>query len=286
MFSRSLELVSVNMALDHGDPEERWRLFETACLELPRRPDIIAIQEVAWEPGAMALNSLRLQLGSDYKLELGHVYEGQEDQKGAAVLTRVPIKTSQTVALKGTKKHAQVVGFGGEGASNLVLANLHLEASPKDELRRAYKLAELVDYLEAGYGLTPQAIAGDFNALPWFPSVRMMRLLGFKSAFEAVHGSEASHTYPTPLSAEEMLTGNFSMPHQFRSLRTAARILSAVGVIGEHQRSASGLTRYPVDFVFTKGTVAPLDAGLIHDDTNGRRPFSDHYGIRTTLQLA
>ncbi len=277
------EVIFVNAALGNGDAEERLGLMADACVAMPGRPevrpDIVAIQEVLLDPGRMALEGLCERLGPEYRLWMAPVYPGKEAEKVVAVVTRLPVERNVMVGYQGRGKRAQIVELQDDNGADLVLANAHMESSPLKEYRRMYKLARLARRLEAKYPGVSQLATIDFNALPGFPSVKLFKALGFVSAYESVYGHEPHHTYPTPLSAEEILAGGYSTPHQFQALTTLASGLKIVGCLPEERQSPSGLIRYTVDTIASRNGPRAVAAGLVYDEAGDVPPFSDHYGL-------
>lgn len=277
-----LEVITANMSLGNGDIEVRYRLFAEACLGLPRKPDIIALQEVALGHGQVALDGLCRRLGSAYDFRIASVYPGKEDEKGVAIVTHIPVSTS-TMYDKHPGKRVQVVKLFDDDGTALVLANVHLESSPHKEGLRKRKIAGLTHFLNEEYTDIPHVLAGDWNATPIFPSVRVAKTVGFESAHEAVHGREPAFTYPTPLSAVELVDGGYSKPRQLRTLQALAIARQAIGCLPPEKRSESGLMRYAIDYIMARNGLRAVEAGLVYDDTTGRPPFSDHYGLRARL---
>lgn len=278
------ELLSVNMSLANGDAEARWHLFGDVCERLEDKPDVIAFQEVAWDPGKKMLEVIRDRLGSAYKISTAPVYEGKEDEKGSAVITRTPIKSEGIVQLPGYQ-YAQVLRLGYRGGGDFALANVHYEAHPWFSKLRVEKSVELTEHLREDFRDMPHVIAGDLNVLPDWAPVRELRERGFRSAYQEANGQEPDHTYPTNLTKEEILEGGYSKPYEFYFLRAAGKILKYSRQLSEDQISPSGLIRYPVDFIMVNGRVPVVSSGLLHDGSNGHRPFSDHFGLRASLDL-
>ncbi len=95
----------------------------------------------------------------------------------------------------------------------------------------------------------PQILTGDMNCDFRNPAIDILKDGGWSDTYGCVHGAEyPGHTY-----------------HAFHGPRYDSKI-------GK------------MDWIFTRGKIAALDAGVITDSLNGRFP-SDHYFVSATLDV-
>jgi endonuclease/exonuclease/phosphatase family metal-dependent hydrolase len=270
-----MNLLTKNMAINNGDVERRYADLTEVIASDP--PDIMLFQEVSVDVGQTALENLVDRLGGDYDIRYAaDTYVARRGKQGLAVVTSLPIVRSESARLQAGGTQPQVVELG-DRSSPLVVTNLHLEASPKKENFRKQKIAELVQQLCDGHGGVRQIIAGDFNALPFFPSVKAMkRTHGYTSAHAAVHGKEPRFTFPA-MNAEQLLHGKFMKPAELEKLQKVARL------IGLFRKFDSDVPQYTIDYVFIKNGLQALAAELVVSKDIYSEPISDHAGIKVSL---
>lgn len=101
----------------------------------------------------------------------------------------------------------------------------------------------------------PQFVTGDFNADASNPCIDVVKAGGWQDTYTVIHGAEEPgityHAFIGPEFATKRSPGNF---------------------VGK------------MDFVFCKGPVKALSAGIIRDNRNGRYP-SDHYFVSAEVTL-
>ncbi len=170
------EVRVVTYNIHHGvGVDRKFDLQRIANVLLAEKPDIIALQEVD--------QNTRRTSGVDQPAELArltdmHVVFGRNIDfdgggYGTAVLTRLPVRSSESVKLKSyyppTKENpeqrgVQVIKLGAKDGPGLVFMCTHLDfRSPDDErMNSALTINELVRKRPH----EPTIIAGDFNAMP------------------------------------------------------------------------------------------------------------------------
>lgn len=268
------KLVTTNMSINNGDVERRYYDFSSYCLSA--QPDILAVQEVSDDFGRPALNSLTKALGPDYIHEYARVYPGQEDTQGVSIVTRLDIKEShiQDFEHGGNKFH--LLRLLVESDRQMILANVHLEAHLFKEILRRRKLASLIDRLNP---YVPQVLAGDFNALANYPSLKQLRRT-YHSAYVDVHGRQPTHTYPTDLGEELLLHGGDANRRQIFAMKLAARVFQKA-----ENRRGSGLPSVVIDHIFLNRYVQAHTAKVIgHDDID--TVHSDHRGLEVAFSVS
>lgn len=264
------------MALDNGDARRRYLGFNDLILARDEKPDIIALQEVAWRPGEASLSALCIKLGSEYKLEVCPVYAGVEDKKGSAIISRHPMTDHRKLDLPAGGKSVQLATIETPEGPQLQIANVHMEASPLKEVTRVKKLTQIIEFLSQNPEFA-HLIVGDFNAERFFPSVRRVKKLGMSSVFDTL-GAKSSPTYPTPLSSKELVGHGYSKPHQLHIMRALGQFIT-----GDFSDD-SGLRKSVVDYIFHNNLVQPISADVL-PETHGGELLSDHRFLAASLLI-
>ena len=170
------EIRVVTYNIHHGEGTDRaFDLPRIAKRMLAERPDIIALQEVDQktrrasgldQPAELArLTGMQVVFGRNIDYDGGGY--------GTAVLTSLPIRSSESVKLKSyypptaenpEQRGVQVIELGENGKTELLFLCTHLDFRPADDERMnsAVTINELVNK----HADTPALIAGDFNATP------------------------------------------------------------------------------------------------------------------------
>lgn len=171
---RELRVITYN--IHHGEGTDgKIDLPRIAKVLLAERPDVVALQEVDQktrraggvdQPAELArLTSMSVVFGRNIDYDSGGY--------GTAVLTRLPVRSSESVKLKSyyasTPQHAeqravQVIELGAPDSSFLLFMCTHLDYRPKDDER--FNSAVTINGLMRKRGDVPAIIAGDFNAMP------------------------------------------------------------------------------------------------------------------------
>jgi endonuclease/exonuclease/phosphatase family metal-dependent hydrolase len=267
------KLITTNMSINNGDVQRRYYYFSQHCLEA--RPDIIAVQEISADEGFQALQGLAAALGHDYKFFYDEVYPDQDTQ-GVGVVTQLEVKDRQIFDTEHGRNQFQVLELLAESDRQLLLANVHMEAHLLLDISRRRKLISLISHLNPD---KPQIIAGDFNAVPRLPSIKLISK-SHRSAHSAVHGHEPSHTYPTDLGEDLLLNNGDANRRQLLAMRLAATIFQK-----PENRRPSGLPRMVVDYAFVNRFVQVKAAAIIgHDEAH--LAHSDHRGLEVDFAIS
>lgn len=274
---KTAEIVSINMAINRGDVEKRYHNLNEYLLEA--RPDIVSVQEVSSDVGYTALRATTQRLGPDYEIKYDTIYPGQENDQGAVIISRLPIRGSYPFSFSDSGNQAQVATLSIASGKNIGLANGHLEAMPWQGAMRRRKGAELSAKLYKMHPDDQQVITIDSNSLPFYPVIRDFKSKhGFVSAYEAVHGKEPEFTYPG-IPAQELLDGEYLKPKEYRFLRTIALARKILLIANQK------LPHYTIDYILTNRPDSPKSAHLVPTQRGLDKAFSDHLGIQATLSL-
>jgi len=162
--------------IHHGEGVDRkFDLERIAKVMLAEKPDIVAVQEVDQktrrasgvdQPAELArLTGMKVVYGKNIDFEGGGY--------GTAVLTNIPIRSSESLKLKSyyapTKENpeqrgVQILELGGENQPSLTFMCTHLDYRPPDDERMNSALT--INELVRQRPNQPMVIAGDFNAVP------------------------------------------------------------------------------------------------------------------------
>lgn len=248
-----------------NNPHGRWSEREPviAAQLAALRPDACAFQEVdrAGSRVAAIVAQANRELGEErYAM---HVMPNPSPTsiKSLAVASALPLLDRSGVDLD-AGDIAFRVGLEADGtAFDVVTTHFLYRPTREGAGIRQRQADQLLEWLAAQDGqVRPTVLVGDFNALPTGATVATIKG-SFRSAYEAVHGTEADITHPTPF---------------VHSLDAQA----AFGVPELPDR------RDAIDYIFVSDTVTVADASLAfdlpaaHDDT--LYP-SDHFGLVARL---
>jgi endonuclease/exonuclease/phosphatase family metal-dependent hydrolase len=164
---------------------------------MAEKPDIVALQEV--DQGTKRASGVdqpaEFERLTGMKVVFGRNIPYDGGGYGTAVLTRLPIRSRESVKLKSfyedTPKHkeqrgVQVLELGKKGEPGLWFLCTHLDFRPPDDERM--NSAETINELIRKRGGEPAIIAGDFNATPESGPIREMtkewKIAGWKDGIE------------------------------------------------------------------------------------------------------
>lgn len=275
-----LVLHTHNLAINNGDVERRMFDFREAMHRI--RPDVILAQEVSSDVGLDALSDLTFELGPDYDMVYSSVYPGQEDEQGVAIISALPILSTQVTNFDGPTNQFQYAELGTK-SDPILASNIHPEAAPQKELLRIQKFREHARTMKAYYNGLKHVIAGDANSLPASPGILWLKhVLGYESAYQQVHGQEPEFTFPC-FDAETLVEGRYIKPNELAMLQKVAQAVYA------KQRLLYGIAPdiplYTTDYVLTKNMPVASTASVLVRGSKDREAISDHAGITISWPL-
>jgi endonuclease/exonuclease/phosphatase family metal-dependent hydrolase len=170
-------------------------------------PDVIGLQEVDLliDQGHWLADRLNLWLGPPYYTAYHQSKSGREAAVQAiAVLTRLTVLEHEGLDYLSMGRVAQrlLLDLGGGVRLDLYNTHLHHPATVAAEQTRCQQARRLLRWMSRHRTL-PQAVVGDFNALPEGRAVALMKR-HFLSAHETAHGHEPDCTWPSPLLAQPL----------------------------------------------------------------------------------
>jgi endonuclease/exonuclease/phosphatase family metal-dependent hydrolase len=170
------ELRIVTYNIRHGEGmDHKIDLERIAKVLNDEKPDIVALEEVdqGTKRASGVDQSAELAKLTGMKAYFGHNIDYDGGGYGTAVLTKLPVRSAESVKLKSfyasTPQHAeqrgvQILELGEKTDPPIWFLCTHLDYRPKDEERMdsAHTINDLVEKQASD----PAIIAGDFNATP------------------------------------------------------------------------------------------------------------------------
>lgn len=160
------------------------------------QPDLVALQEVS-----LPFNNaqwLAEQLDG-YTVYLNRKMGGRALIEGLAILSRLPVHDHQALPLIHQERVAQRIEVE-HGGVRFIFANAHTSVGAL-EMARTWQAKRLLAWLPDD---VPCILCGDFNTLPGFASIKLLKKR-FASAYVVAHGREPAYTIPTPLPSSPTL---------------------------------------------------------------------------------
>jgi endonuclease/exonuclease/phosphatase (EEP) superfamily protein YafD len=229
-------------------------LIETITLI---RPDIAIFEESM--PDAPYLAKLLAALGSEYRAVCAFTNSKKFHQ--VVIVTHLPQEDAQKVNLR-ADNHSGVYITLLWGKQRIGVGAIHSTWKP---MREAHRMVQGSYLRKALKNHDHAIIAGDFNMVPFGPSVQEYYKAGYKSAYKEIHNREAE-SFPTNF-GKTLYTKGYLFGQQFVS------IISGNGKQGG----------YCLDYVFTRGFVA-RNCQLIGTEQVDL-DISDHSGLVADLSL-
>lgn len=187
---------NVHQGFDDGNVPALDALVATIAAEAP---DVVVLQEVTrgWMITQQhdILTVLAERLGMQYAFgpTIGETY-------GNAVLSRVPMTEVRTIAFRreATLRHQP------RGALLFRVAGVLVIATHLDHIdgASAVRVGQVTALLDAWAGASPAIIAGDLNALPFTPEMRMLAGAGFTDLAQAAAAEQP--TFPARAPTERI----------------------------------------------------------------------------------
>ena len=244
-----------------GDGENGWSYRDAYCAEVIRAqtPDIICFQEM-WEPQAdyltpafpafHAFGMVDEPTGRNpvntifYHADSFHLVSA-----GGYWLSERPHVPGSRSWESGYIRLANWVRLADKATgAEFRVVNTHLDVS--SQAAREHQARLLVEDAAAYPVAFPQILTGDMNCDSTNAAIKAIESGGWRDTYAAIHGRDD----PGPT---------------FHAFQGPA-----------FKRESPG----KIDWIFSRGTVAVVDAGIIRDSTGNRYP-SDHYFVSATLAI-
>jgi endonuclease/exonuclease/phosphatase family metal-dependent hydrolase len=197
---REIRVLTYNIR--HGEGmDHKIDLPRIAKVIVAANPDIVALEEV--DQGTKRASGVdqpaEFARLTGMKAVFGHNIDFDGGGYGTAVLTKLPIRSKESVKLKSfyksTPEHheqrgVQVIELGDKGGAGLLFMCTHLDFRPPDDERM--NSAETINGLMRKRGAQLAIIAGDFNANPDSGPIRELakewKIAGWKEGSETEIG--------------------------------------------------------------------------------------------------
>jgi endonuclease/exonuclease/phosphatase family metal-dependent hydrolase len=170
------EIRVVTYNIHHGEGVDgKFDLERIAKVMLAEKPDIVAVQEVDQKTRRSSGVDQAAELArlTGMKVVFGRNIDFEGGGYGTAVLTNIPVRSSESVKLKSfyaptphnpEQRGVQVLELGAKDGPGFVFMCTHLDYRPPDEERMNSALT--INELARKRPNEPMIIAGDFNATP------------------------------------------------------------------------------------------------------------------------
>ncbi len=245
-------VATLNLFNRMGQWELRAPLVIDQLAEL--MPDVIGFQEIdlMLDQGMWIVREInsRLPEGMSYRMKHAASPGLLASIHGIGVLAKIEVVEHEVLDLMTFERTAQRLVLRA-GEREFAFVNTHLHHPPEAEQERVRQAEYLLGWLDRDRRRLPTVIAGDFNAYVQEKTVAMMKSR-YRSAYEAVHGSEPEKTWPTPVNTFD------NSPHG------------------------------TLDYIYVSSEFRILDAGLAFDQPVVGNPElypSDHLGLFARLSL-
>lgn len=267
-------VVTLNMLDDLSRWDARRDVMLTQMNAL--RPDIVALQEVAFQKGKATAQWLAEQLNQQeeppsppYQVHLSPGEKKESAQRRLAVLSRWPVKRNLQIPLDDKNHTAQFLNVRVDGFTILLVNLLFYHEDEKDSDIDEKQIEKLLVFLDEQSYKPPVLICGDFGSTPDSPVIQALRKY-FNSVYHQVHGREPEYTYPTPL------------PQSWQT-QLVGWLESAFG----NQNKNDDVLRVTLDYIFTDPRLYIHDCKLAFDQPsqdNENIYASDHFGLYAQLK--
>ena len=269
-------LVTINILNDLTYWQSRRVLLVEQLSELD--PDLIAMQEVSLHGESSNAHWLSEQLNqlienpektTPYQVSLCKRTGPIAKNEGLAILSRLPVKHSESLDLLSQNRVAQVMSFR-VGDNELILVNGHFFWQPGVSDSRQKQIELLLDFLDTQPVDQPVVVCGDFNGIPGTPAIERMRQY-FDSAHTFVNKHEPEYTCPTPLPQSKRV-----------------RIRNLIMWLLQMRPNPNSRWRGTLDYIFVDPRLQTLDCKVVLNvpaSENHQIFPSDHFGLWAEIKV-
>ena len=212
---REIRVITYN--IHHGEGmDKKFGVERIAKLLTTEKPDVVALQEV--DQGTKRAS--RMDQPTEFArlmgmtVVFGRNIDFDGGGYGTAVLTRLPIRSQESVKLRSfypptrenpEQRGVQVLELGEKGEPGFLFLCTHLDFRPADDERMAS--AKMINELVRKRGKEPAILAGDLNATPESGPIRE-----FEKEWEIAGGGMASAKPPFDKLRTEPQAAMFTFP--------------------------------------------------------------------------
>lgn len=192
-------IATLNLFNRMGDWERRSPLVIDQFLALA--PDVIGFQEIDLniDQGMWLARQINQRLPDRPHYRAYHAASPGKyaSVHGIATMSKIEVVEHVVLDLLSHERMAQRLILHVDG-KQFAFVNTHLHHPPEDTNVRVQQLEYLLSWLDRDQPDLPAIVSGDFNSYVEEPAVALMKRR-FRSAHEAVHGSEPEKTWSTPV---------------------------------------------------------------------------------------
>jgi endonuclease/exonuclease/phosphatase family metal-dependent hydrolase len=199
-----IRIISYNIHHGRG-VDGKVDLSRIAKVLTAEKPDIVALQELDQKTRRTGGVDQPAELArlTDMKVVFGRNIDFEGGGYGTAVLTRLPVRSSESIKLKSyyapTKENpeqrgVQVIELGGKEKADLLFLCTHLDYRPPDDER--FNSALTINEFVKKYADMPAILAGDLNATPESRVIRELakewKIAGWRTDIGSSQSAEAN----------------------------------------------------------------------------------------------
>ncbi len=197
-----MNVLTFNLRNVNDRYDERKPLLAAGFAELS--PDIAALQEVSFAPGARQDDFLAGATSREY-VSLEAPSPRYVNFGNAILVASGEVQAHELLSL-GQGRTAQRALIALPRQRMLWFVNTHLHHRPGEPLVREAQARAICEWMSDAPAANATIIAGDFNTPPFEPAYAVMTGAGYRSACREANGEEPAVTWPSGIQAPTMDT--------------------------------------------------------------------------------